>query len=138
MLVQRVQQVIEEWFQLVPELAWVIENPVGSLEKQEYMGADWHQYRKLVIVHYCAYQHVYHKPTHIWTNIFKWKPRGETGTGKCECKCSAGRWGAKGRWTHKFKIARESSAEIQGQGRKAMKNMVPQKLLQEIWSAWRE
>ena len=82
MLVQKVQQVIKEWFQLVPELAWVIENPVGSLQKQEYMGADWHQHRKLAVVHYCGYQHVYHKPTHIWTNIFKWKPRGETGTGK--------------------------------------------------------
>ena len=89
-------------------------------------------------VHYCAYGHVYNKPTHIWTNLYEWKPQGQTGTGKCECRCNAGRVGPKGKWRHRYKIAGDSSLEVQGRGKAAMKNMVPQQLQQEIWASWRD
>ena len=120
------------------KMVWVMENPVGSLEKQVYMGKRWKQPRKLEEVHYCAYGHVYNKPTHIWTNIYEWKPVGQTGTGKCECRCNAGRVGPKGKWRHRYKIAGDSSLEVQGRGKAAMKNMVPQQLQQEIWESWME
>ena len=35
-------------------------------------------------VHYCAFDHFYHKPTHIWTNM-EWTPRGTTGSGLWPC-----------------------------------------------------
>ena len=80
--------------------------------------------------------HVYNKPTHIWTNLYEWTPQGQTGTGKCECRCNAGRVGPKGKWRHRYKIAGDSS--LQGRGKAAMKNMVPQQLQQEIWASWRD
>ena len=88
-------------------------------------------------VHYCAYRHFYHKPTHIWTNMLadRWTPRGSTGTGRCECRCSAGERSAAGRWTHIFKIAQGSRQAKGGRGRKANKNMMPQELHEEMLRA---
>ena len=94
----------------------------------------WFQIRQLREVHYCAYDHPYHKPTHIWTNILTWVPKGQTGTGKCEQRCCSGEWASTGKWRHRNGIARESHREVQGRGRKAWKNMVPQMLHAEIWS----
>ena len=137
-LVQRTQEVIRVWSMKFPGMVWVMENPVGSLAKQVYMGKRWKQPRKLEEVHYCAYGHVYNKPTHIWTNLYEWKPQGQTGTGKCECRCNAGRVGPKGKWRHRYTIAGDSAMEVQGRGKAAIKNMVPQLLQQEIWESWME
>lgn len=134
-MVMRVQQIIKEWCETFTNMVWAMENPVGSLERREYMQWDaWFQLRQLCEVHYCAYDHPYHKPTHIWTNMLKWVPKGQTGTGKCEQRCCSGEWRSNGKYRHWKGIARESHREVQGKGRKAWKNMVPQKLHAEIWS----
>ena len=77
-------------------------------------------------VHYCAYDHFYHKPTHIWTNM-EWAPQGSTGTGLCESRCK-GRRLEQGRWVHQYKIAQARWEAKGGRGRKAHKNMMPEKL----------
>ena len=76
-----------------------MENPVGSLAKRHFM-VDWvesGQVRQME-VHYCAYDHCYHKPTNIWTNMKWWEPKGSTGTGKCEEKCKMGHRNSHSEW----------------------------------------
>ena len=108
--------------------AWYMENPVGSLACRPYQRRWLLRAGKRMVrreVHYCAYRHVYNKPTHIWTNMTGWKPKGTTGTGKCECKCEAGEVGSKGKWIHRYKLAQASSQAKSGKESKAWKNMVP-------------
>ena len=97
-----------------------MENPVGSLQYQEYIK-DWERTgdveRKMV--HYCHYDHYYHKPTHIWTNMRKLRE------GRCGQRCKYGFRNYKGKWEHKYKIAQGSRQAKGGQGRKAFKNMMP-------------
>ena len=90
-----------------------------------------------VEVHYCAYRHFYHKPTHLWTNMMadRWSPKGSTGTGKCQSRCKAGSMSSSGRWSHKYKIAQGSWQAKGGRGRKANKNMLPQALHEELLKA---
>ena len=103
-----------------------MENPVGSLCRQDYMR-EWECSLEVVKVpiDYCAYDHWYHKPTHIWTNLKRWKPKGRTGSGRCRGMCKHGLMGTKGRWVHKYKIAQGSTQAKGGKGRKAYKNMMP-------------
>ena len=90
-----------------------------------------------VEVHYCAYEHHYHKPTHLWTNLkeSEWVPAGTTGTGKCEQRCLQGIRGQTGRWEHVYKLAQGSWQAKGGPGRKANKNMMPRALHVEILRA---
>ena len=71
---EMVQQGIEvaRWMQAAMarpdwEMQVYMENPVGSLWRRPYIR-DW-EFEKDVVkkfeVHYCTYDHVYHKPTHI-------------------------------------------------------------------------
>ena len=112
-----------------------MENPVGSLWRREYVveweREGWVQRRE---VHYCAYRHHYHKPTHTWTTMLRWKPRGtrRDGTGRCEQRCKWGFRNAKGRWEHRFKIAQQSQQGKSGVGRKAAKMMMPSLLHEEL------
>ena len=46
-----------------------------------------------------------------------------------------GRVGDRGRWVHKFKIAQKSRQAVRGKGRKALKNMMPLLLQQELYRA---
>ena len=111
-----------------------MENPVGSLWRRPYME-DWEATGmvKRFEVHYCAYDHVYHKPTHIWTTMAKWKPMGATGTGQCDRRCKSGQIQVgTGYWVHKYKIAQASHQAKGGAGRKAFKNMMPAKLHMEL------
>ena len=50
--------------------AFYMENPVASLWRRPYMKI-WEETGMVTRheVHYCAYDHFYHKPTHIWTNM---------------------------------------------------------------------
>ena len=83
-------------------------------------------------VDYCAYRHMYMKPTHIWTTMKVWRPRGDTGTGRCSSRCRAGQWGSAGKWVHRCKIAQGSQQAAGGPGRKARKNMMPRDLQKEL------
>jgi hypothetical protein len=70
------------------EFEIVMENPVGSLRKQDYMQTDqWQEITKEHSVTYCAYGRAYRKATNIWTTLTKWVPKGTTGDGKCGFKC---------------------------------------------------
>ena len=88
-------------------------------------------------IHYCAYRHFYHKPTHLWTNLLvdRWTPRGSTGTGRCENRCKGGSLGISGKWSHTYKLAQGSTQAKGGRGRKANKNMMPQALHEELLKA---
>ena len=112
-----------------------MENPVGSLCRRPYM-VRWEESKmvKKEEVHYCAYDHVYHKPTHIWTTMKRWKKKGRTGTGMCSKKCRAGQWKGN-QWVHRYKIAQASSLAKGGIGRKAFKNMMPKMLHMEMLEA---
>ena len=131
---------VARWCARVLGTVFYLENPVGSLARRPYMGEwvkmteGWEMPVRRREVHYCAYAHMYHKPTHIWTNLF-WEPKGETGTGKCDRKCWCGERGTSGKWVHRFKIAQGSHQAAGGLGRKARKNMLPRALHLELLEA---
>ena len=112
-----------------------MENPVGSLWRREYV-VEWEKegWVKREEVHYCAYDHHYHKPTHIWTTMKQWRPRGAKrgGNGKCRGRCKWGFRNKGGRWEHRYKIAQGSKQGKGGKGRKAAKMMMPGKLHMEL------
>lgn len=114
-------------------MGFYMENPVGSLWKRPYM-VDWESWGTVRRheVHYCAYKHWYHKPTHIWTNMLAWVPKGTTGTGQCEMRCTMGARTESGRWAHRYKLAQGSHLAKGGRGRKARKNMMPRGLHREL------
>jgi len=117
-----------------------MENPVGSLARRPYMRRWvrewWGDWRWVVRkeVHYCAFEHFYHKPTHIWTNMIHWVPTGSTEDGLCGQKCSGGFW-RRGRWVHRYRLSQDSKGAHGGQGRKAKKNMMPLALHVELLGA---
>ena len=127
--------VTADWFSRTRGTRFYMENPVGSLWRRPYMR-QWEQSGRVVRrqVDYCAFGHMYMKPTHIWTNMKRWRPQGTTGDGKGRCgnMCCAGEWGRAGKWTHRFKIAQGSRQAAGGKGRKARKNMMPYDLQAEL------
>jgi len=63
-------KLINEWLEINPNLVYFIENPRGMLRHMDFMkGLE----RKTVW--YCQYGDDRAKPTDIWTNSKKWKPR---------------------------------------------------------------
>ena len=112
-----------------------MENPVGSLWRRPYM-TKWVKKRWVVraTVHYCAFGHFYHKPTHLWTNMGRWAPGGATGTGLCGGKCGMMHMRG-GRWVHRYRISQDSRGAHGGKGRKAKKNMMPALLHAELLRA---
>jgi hypothetical protein len=125
---------VARYFEKTLQALFYLENPVGNLCRRPYMRGWEADGVRRVEVHYCAYRHFYHKPTHLWTNMTEdmWSPRGSTGTGRCEGRCSRGSLSAAGRWTHTYKIAQGSRQAKGGRGRKANKNMMPQELHEEV------
>ena len=136
-----VQRGIEvgNWFKAKLGAAFYMENPVGSLERRPYM-VEWERQQGVVkhMVHYCAFDHWYMKPTNLWLSSEGWQPRGRTGTGLCMGECKWGQESAKGHWEHIYKIAQGSKQAKTGKGRKARKNMMPLWLQQELvgWAQW--
>ena len=111
----------------------LIENPMGNLRCRPYMQSLTLQHT-LFTIDYCAYGGPYKKPTNLWSNI-NWRPRGSTLTGRCESRCQGGFADDRGRWRHQFKIAQQTYQAVQGQGRRAWKEMVPHALHLEIIQA---
>lgn len=65
----------------------VVENLVGSLRKRPFMRTEkWERITNLETVDYCAYGVEVRKSTKLWTTLMGWKPRGNTGNGRCKCK----------------------------------------------------
>lgn len=70
-LAQKTIEIIQHYQTINPRLLWYIENPRGKLRKAPFM-------QQLPIRHtvtYCQYGDTRMKPTDIWTNDTKWKPR---------------------------------------------------------------
>ena len=125
---------VAKWFSKELRAQVFMENPVGMLCRQEYM-TEWVATGmvKVFEVDYCAFRHMYMKPTHIWTTMQDWVPLGTTKTGRCSNRCTAGEWSlTTGKWNHVFKIAQGSWQAAGGKGRKARKNMMPLMLQQEL------
>ena len=116
---------VERW-----GVAWVMENPVGTLQHRPFVKKMRLRHR-LHLVDYCAFLGHYKKPTHLWTNI-EWTPWGTTGNGRCRGSCSQGFKGPKGRWVHRYQIAQSSQQAAGGVGRRAMKEGVPLMLHEEL------
>ena len=70
-LVKKTIEIIKHFEKLNPKLIYYIENPRGVLRKLELL-------KDIPIRHtvtYCQYGDIRMKPTDIWTNDKKWKPR---------------------------------------------------------------
>ena len=98
---------------------------------RERLPAYRHTRQLACTVDHCSFGDPYMKPTHIWTTMKEWVPDGATGTGRCDECCGAGDL-KNGRWNHIFKIAQGSWQAAGGKGRRARKNMMPQRLQKEI------
>ena len=126
-------QLVTAWARLHAPLRWVLENPVGSLEKRPYMqlvtGLSKTSYMQTV--HYCAYGKAYKKPTRLWTNL-KWQPRGNSRNGKCAgpglCSAMTGQH-------HRVVVTGGRSRQLKGPGSTAMKSSVPRALFLELSQA---
>ena len=119
---------------LMSDLKWVIENPVGSLNRRPYMdGAG-----QVTESHYCAFHgSYYHKLTHLWNHsMMDMRLQGfnVAYSGKCgECSdsCNCGHVNKKaGRWNHNNVIAGEKRRRLDGSSDTTvqLKNSVPPQL----------
>ena len=86
-------------------MEWFMENPVGMLAVQDYMREFMQEFKYTVVqrtVDYCAWGHYFMKPTHVWTRMGFWVPKGTQaeGTDRCRGRCPFGCIGGKGRWVH--------------------------------------
>ena len=79
------------------------------------------------LLHYCAYGHLFKKPTHIWTTS-GWTPRGGAKRdGLCHGLCGQGEWRGKD-FRHFCGLAQEPIRGPRGPGANKLKNAVPDKL----------
>ena len=90
---------------------------------------------KLFRVDYCAYGFEYMKPTHLWSTLLRWLPKGLTGTGTCMKCCPAGGWctAEDGRrsYVHNIGLARDPKIGIRGDGSNKQLNAIPPMLHRE-------
>jgi hypothetical protein len=100
-------------------------------------GIDWLSQTKRFTVNYCAYGMTYKKPTHIWTTLTEWQPKGLTESGMCNRKC--GQLIERGphekatlRSRHKHSIAGEASRLPPGPNRKQQLWKLPTLLQTEL------
>ena len=120
-------------------MEWFMENPVGMLAMQGCM-IEFEKTMEIVVklqVDHCAWSHFYMKPTHVWTSILYWTPKGdrEGGTGRFRQRCPFGSNGEEtlaGRWGHDCKIGQKGHQLARGWGRNSSKEVVPLGLHREI------
>jgi hypothetical protein len=136
------------------EFEIIMENPVGSMAKQEWVNNEsWSTCTVQRKVNYCAYGKPYRKATHIWTTLKDWQPKGNTGSGRCEWRC--GQLSANGRHPsekgagahpqdgpiirrHKQAIGAEPSRLPKGPQQRQKIWSIPEQLQQELLNAMPE
>jgi site-specific DNA-cytosine methylase len=111
--IEKVESTLDLIDQLKPKY-WFIENPRGVLRNLPVM-----QGLHRVTVTYCQYGDTRMKPTDIWTNLLKWKPRPMCKNGdKCHIKAPRG-----------------SKTGTQGLKNAKLRGVIPPKLFEEIFEA---
>ena len=118
-----------------------LENPQASLQMRPYM-IKWEKEQGLtrIVVHYCAYGHVYKKPTNIWTTRQGWTPKGNSGDGKCggEGVCEVGYVNPEtGCWKHWNAIGQEAWRLARGEEQEEIKVVVPAGIHKEMFWGWK-
>ena len=118
-------------------MEWFLENPAGMLAVQGFMQQfekEFEYEMKKYKIDYCAWGHYYQKPTHVWTSMVFWVPKGTQpgGIGRCRQACPHGEIGEKGHWVHNWSIGQESSRVFGGEGRQTSKGAVPVDLHREL------
>jgi len=110
---------------------YVMENPRGGLEKMPFM-ADWEDSRKHV-VELCAYIWPFRKETNLWVQGIRWKPKGTTGSGRCEGKCGQGDTDPlTRRFKHFMTLATDPQKGPRGVGATSQTCGIPNGLIKEI------
>ena len=69
---QKTLEIINYYLEENPNLIWYIENPRGKMRKAPHWNKMNHVRHTLT---YCQYGDTRMKPTDIWTNDFKWRPK---------------------------------------------------------------
>ena len=101
---------------------WFIENPRGLLRKMPFMEEFLKETGGVLqTVWYCQYGDDRAKPTDIWTNFIKWKPRPVCKNNNPDCK-------------HE-RAPRGSSTGTQGRGTYKDRSRIPPALFEEIFQA---
>lgn len=115
--------IVSKTIELIEELNpkfWVIENPRGMLRKQKLM-----EELKRNTVTYCQYGAKTQKPTDLWNNLTKWKPKPMCKPG-ADCHEKASRGARKG-----IQGINNSFSNLGSKG-KILRAIVPRKLCLEI------
>ena len=129
-----VQNVLQAWLtdrEAGSRQLCFMENPVGFLSKRPFVE----RFSSLLgltreLVHYCAYNHPFKKPTHIWTSS-TWTPKGGAeGDGLCHGECGHGQW-TNSKYKHFKGLAQEPIRGPRGPGATRLKNAVPGALCEE-------
>ena len=86
-----------------------------------------------LLVNYCVFQHIFMKPTLLWTTLVDLQLKGCTGDGRCRnaSHCQAGNM-VKGEWQHTYVIAGDAKRRYPGSDLEEQKNKVPKLLLKEV------
>ena len=109
----------------------LLENPKGNLQHRPFMHQQPFELGlEKRRVDYCAYDHPFKKPTHVWTNL-SWEQKGTTGDGLCGGKCGHGKVQKNGRFKHFCGLAQEPERGPRGFGANKLKNSVPDGLCSE-------
>lgn len=104
---------IKDFIELNPNLIFYIENPRGMFRKMPFV-----QQFKRHTIWYCTYGDIRAKPTDIFTNSNKWKPKKECHNGNILC--------------HHQKAPRGSKTGTQGVAGKKERSIIPYQLCYEI------
>jgi len=107
---------INEWLLINPAMVFFIENPRGMLRKMPFM-----QQFKRHTIWYCQYGDDRAKPTDIWTNSQKWKPKPVCWNGNKGC--------------HHQPAPRGSKTGTQGRKGSYERSIIPRELCLEVISS---
>ena len=113
---------INQWLEINPNFVFFIENPRGILRHMDFM-----QNFKRYTVWYCKYGDDRAKPTDIWTNSKKWKPR------KMCCNYKYDKEGnIINKHCHHESARRGAKTGTQGKKGSYERSKIPQQLCEEI------
>ena len=85
------------------------------------------------MVHLCSFGWSFRKATNVWTIGFKWQPKGNTGTGRCEEACGQGIHDrTTNRYCHFKTLSVHPDQGPRGKGATAERHQLPESMLEEV------